>query len=160
MEFDQDVFCVEKVTSPTSPYLGSGKLVKYNGTEAVVTVPEGVAEIGSTAFAENCCVEEVILPESARSIERGAFADCKNLKKVVFPQRLAVIDSIAFAGCTELDQADVPDSVGFVGETAFIDCKKLQESWRARGLCILCGHKLNKGLFKNTCPRCRTVFKK
>ncbi len=160
MEWNKDEFCIERETSPSSPYFNQDKLVKYNGSAKKVVVPAGVAEIADMAFAENNEIEEVVLPDSVRCIGRGAFVDCKNLKKIHLPEGLRVIDGIAFYGCVSLEEANVPQNAGFVVETAFVGCEKLQEAWRSQGLCILCGHKLNKGLFKNTCPRCHTNFKK
>ncbi len=57
----------------------NGKLVKYNGTEKIVIIPEGVATIGYHAFYQNSTIEEIIFPESMKRVDADGIAECKNL---------------------------------------------------------------------------------
>ena len=56
-----------------------GKLVKYNGSETVVVVPEIVWEISNEAFMNCKSLREIILPETLEEISDCAFLGCKNL---------------------------------------------------------------------------------
>ena len=44
-------------------------LVKYNGSEGFVRVPEGVEVIGENAFARKDMIESIILPEGVKKIK-------------------------------------------------------------------------------------------
>lgn len=49
-----------------------GVLVRYNGNDSDVTIPEGVTEIGNLAFCMTG-VENVIIPDGVKRIGGGAF---------------------------------------------------------------------------------------
>lgn len=70
-------------------------LIKYNGSEPIVTIPSNVT-----------------------SIYNGAFAGNTRIKEVVFPSDSAVINinSNAFAGCSNLAAINFPDTVKYVGD--------------------------------------------
>jgi hypothetical protein len=47
-----------------------------------VLIPEGVVNIGRSAFERNVRLKEVVLPESVTEIKAFAFKDCKNLRSI------------------------------------------------------------------------------
>ncbi len=55
-----------------------GRLVTYNGTAEVVTIPPEVTTIGSEAFFACSFIQEIILPPTLETIESGAFKPCPN----------------------------------------------------------------------------------
>lgn len=57
-------------------------LVKYNGTAADVTVPEGVVKIGAEAFYGNMNIQRVKLPDSCTVIGEYAFSSCMSLNSI------------------------------------------------------------------------------
>lgn len=135
-------------------------LKKYTGTDPKVIVPANVEEIGSLAFADNLYVKEVVLPESVEIIAGCAFSGCKNLRTVNIPERISVIGGSAFLECESLDGIVLPMRENiFIERTAFFGCTRLEEMWKSRGLCPLCGYQLKRQLFKRFCNRCRTRMK-
>lgn len=103
----------------------NGILKKYNGTEAIVQIPEGIISIGSDAF--RCCnsLVEIILPEGITSIENESFKFCNNLKKIVLPEGVTAIGKEAFSGCSSLEDIRLPESISVIERGAFAWCKSL-----------------------------------
>lgn len=60
-------------------------LAKYTGTDGVVTVPEGIREIGWGAFEGSRSLKQVILPDSLQSIRGNAFGGCTALEEIHLP---------------------------------------------------------------------------
>ena len=95
-------------------------LVRYNGGDETVTVPDGIREIGSHAFEGNETLRTVILPDSVEMINNSAFADCVNLETVEISEQsgLTTIGHLAFRNDAKLDlsfAANVPN----IMDTAF-----------------------------------------
>ncbi len=145
------------------PYIFGGTqsvLKKYNGTDAAVSVPAHVKKIDRLAFADNLYVENVVLPAGLEEIGSCAFTDCKNLRKVNIPEGIRYVGGSAFSNCEKLEGITLPDRENVIVErTAFFGCPLLEEYWKKRGLCPLCGYKLKKSLFHKTCNRCHTRMK-
>ena len=76
--------------------INAGKLVKYNGNDEDVVIPDNVTEIGDAAFNHKECLKTVKIPEGVTVIGMGAFADCKNLTSVTIPEGVTEIKSGAF----------------------------------------------------------------
>lgn len=95
-------------------------LVKYNGDEQIVTVPNGIITIGSRAFYENVTLRKVILPDSVKVIKSYAFAECSGLEEVVIGENsaLATIAQYAFMNDKKLD-ISFADNVSGVVSNAF-----------------------------------------
>lgn len=77
-------------------------LIKYEGTEATVTIPNYIETIGREAFENNGSLVSVQMPNSVTTIETGAFARCKNLCSVFIPASVSDIAPSSFAGCERL----------------------------------------------------------
>lgn len=83
-------------------------LIKYPKArpESSFTIPDGVKQIGGSAFLNCENITTVIMPEGLISIEGFAFRHCKNLESVVFPSTLTYIGATAaenaFFGCNKL----------------------------------------------------------
>lgn len=77
-------------------------LIKYEGKEPSVTIPNYIETIGREAFENNGSLVSVQLSDSVVSIEAGAFARCKNLCQVSVPASVSYIAPSAFAGCERL----------------------------------------------------------
>ena len=102
-----------------------GVLVEYNGTDEVVTVPEGVRVIGESVFEPNFEIDgeeerlkKVIIPETVWAIDERAFWFCYGLKEVELPSSLEVIGRGAFEYC-DLKQINLPDGLISFEERAF-----------------------------------------
>ena len=66
-------------------------LVKYKGFKDVVTVPDGITEIGESAFCGSTATK-IILPETLEEIRSYAFGNCYNLKEITLPASLTNLE--------------------------------------------------------------------
>lgn len=136
-----------------------GVLVKYNGKESRVVIPEGVRVIGASAFYGNKTIKtieireglegiasrafmnssitEITLPASIKTVGESAFESCL-CKKAVFilGEAEVVIGKSAFRN-SALESLVLSDNVAEIGEKAFAGCKlrtvNLPESLRILG---------------------------
>ena len=107
---------------------------KYAEVLETITIPEGVREIGKSAFAGCLSLRDITLNKDLQRIDSQAFhllvsnkpteakvnlSDCTNLE---------YIGSHAFQGCHGLEELDLPDTVTSIGEYAF-DSTKAQENF-------------------------------
>ncbi len=106
----------------------TGILKEYNGTEEVVTIPEGVKEISEMAFSWSSreFIKKVIIPEGVKKIKEHAFGSAKNLEEVVFPSTLVSIGRSAFSYCRNLRKISLPNIETLeIGDDAFRGCESL-----------------------------------
>lgn len=90
-------------------------LIKYFGTESVVTIPDGVEIINNEAFKNCLDAEVIIISEGVKQINKFAFSYCTNLKKIVLPNSLSLIDTSCFYYCTSLETIEIKqDNQNFV----------------------------------------------
>lgn len=94
-------------------------LLRYQGSEASVTIPDGIQVIGQEAFRENTFLTEVNFPDSLRIIDDKAFFDCTALKSIRIPNGVTKIGKKAFYRCTALQTVDIPSSVREIRNQAF-----------------------------------------
>jgi hypothetical protein len=73
-----------------------GSLIKYDGTESVVNIPQGVYNIAEGAFNDNSYIKTVVFPYSVSRISNGAFNNCVSLKNVVLTHNVKEIEKQAF----------------------------------------------------------------
>lgn len=92
-------------------------LIKVDPNIAKIVVPEGVVEIGYSAFI-NSTVSELTLPSSLEKISAFAFSNCKKLSKVELPVGLKIIDSFAFA-FSNISEINIPETVKVINMNAF-----------------------------------------
>lgn len=97
-------------------------LVKYTGTEKVVSVPDSVDVIGRDAFKDNLYVEKVVLSNQVQKIQPYAFWGCENLSEVVLGKGVTRIGDYAFANCRGLQVMVLSPGVKSIGIYSFEDC--------------------------------------
>ena len=90
-----------------------------------VSIPYGVLNIESEAFAGCADIISLRIPETVKSLGDGAFRDCPALTTVVIEEGLTTIGAYAFAGNGALRSVTLPDSVLSIEDTAFEDCASL-----------------------------------
>ena len=117
-------------------------------TDRTVIVPEGITEIGNSAFIDgkmeriklpstlksigemafaNCqYLIEIEIPDSVTNIGESAFSGCKRLKSVKLPSSLKKIEDYTFWNCRGLESIEIPDSVTEIGSMAFFFCLSLE----------------------------------
>ena len=66
-------------------------LIKYTGTDKIVSVPASITEISRDAFADNEYMVEVSLPKQLVKIDNNAFSNCSMLEKVIIPDQVTEI---------------------------------------------------------------------
>lgn len=121
---------VEEPKPPEMFVIENGdELVKYNGDEKIVVVPAGIRKIGFEAFGKNepgkSALETVILPDGLEEIGMSAFAFCDQLQFVNLPDSLIKIDDSAFWSCKKLTSIRIPETVEYIGLGAFEKCEAL-----------------------------------
>ena len=106
--------------------IDDGTLVKYNGSDSSVTIPEGVTAIGDEAFANNSSVNTVTIPEGVTSIGYGAFQNT-GLTSIDIPDSVTDIASSAFANDTNLTDVSFGAGVTDLGYGVFSGCSRLSD---------------------------------
>ena len=105
--------------------VGDNALIKYNGTDKKVVIPNGVKYItnafyesghhwygSSSPYNESIPdIEEVVIPNTVEYIWGNAFAELKNLKEITIPDSVREIGGYSFAYCTSLEKIVIPASV-------------------------------------------------
>lgn len=134
-------------------------IVKYNGTEEDVVIPETVGGYDvvylASAFANNDYVVSVKTPSTLKTIGyfwySHTFEDCDNLKSITLNEGLEEIGLQSFKDCTSLESITIPDSVTFMADSIFWNCPSLKSVKLGSGLT-----KLDDFTFAG-CPSLKTL---
>ena len=112
----------DAATSASDFVMEGSTLVKYQGTDTKVSVPDTVEIIGGNAFEDNMAVEQIVLPDSVKQVEPHAFRGCDNLASVTLGAGMTEVGDYAFANCRGLKQMVLPANIASIGIQAFADC--------------------------------------
>ena len=93
--------------------------------EGVVVIPEGVTEIGESAFEECTKINAITIPSSVTKIGTRAFEECTSLTSIVIPNSVMKIEAGTFSGCKSLTSIKIPDGVTAIEDNVFFGCKSL-----------------------------------
>ncbi len=132
-------------------------IISFLSNNKTLAIPEGVKNIGDSAFEDCSSLQEISIPNGVTSIGDDAFCNCSSLKKISISvianyELVANIELLkadpytwggtcyydgeigvtsighrAFNGCKSLQEIFIPDSVTSIGDDAFNDCNSLQE---------------------------------
>lgn len=102
-------------------------LKKYQGRALIVTIPDGVTEIGERAFANNLFVRKIVLPESTTKIGYSAFGGCQFLEEINLPPAVISLGVNAFWNCTGLKKIEIPPKIKVLDKSTFYGCTALEE---------------------------------
>ena len=91
-----------------------------------VSFPNTLERIQQFAFEGNKQLESLILPEGLKEIGHSAFMECENLLSVSFPNTLERIRKFAFSGCKQLERLNLPEGLKEIGHSAFKVCSALE----------------------------------
>ncbi len=98
------------------------KVFSGNTNLTVVTLPDGLVEIGAFAFNECKNLESVAFPESLTTLGRDAFNECRLLKTIKIPSGVTTIPNDCFSKCSSLESVKIPEGVTTIGLCAFQSC--------------------------------------
>ena len=90
-----------------------------------VSLPDGLADIGDSAFSGCTGLTEVAIPNSVTNIGNSAFSGCAGLEKLAIPPNVTGIGTSAFLGCNNLAGAMIPNGVPSIGDSMFKGCSNL-----------------------------------
>ena len=109
-------------------------LLSYKGSDAEVTIPEGIRFIGAEAFIENKSITKVTLPEGVQAIGNAAFKLCENITEFNIPSTTLKVGDEAFLRIRHITKLIIPDSVIEIGNSAFLDCNDVTEFSLGEGI--------------------------
>ena len=105
----------------------NGVLEKYKDENGHASIPNGVTEIGASAFEESQILESVYIPKTVEKIGLCAFQNCENLTNVQMSENLKELGGYAFSGCRELRDVELPNGVTKIENGAFQWCSAIEE---------------------------------
>jgi hypothetical protein len=94
----------------------------------VITIPQGVTQIGDYAFSICTSLQSIIIPASVKTIGTNAFSGCRGLIAVSFVKENSALQSIgefAFKNCFNLVSIVLPSGFIIINENIFKGCIKL-----------------------------------
>ena len=94
-------------------------LLKYDGKDANVEIPEEITWIAPEAFYRNETLKNVKLPSKITTIEENTFYGCSELEAVVIPDQVTMIGKSAFDECTVLKSVIFGKSLKVIKDHAF-----------------------------------------
>jgi hypothetical protein len=104
-------------------------LVAYpSGKRGSYTIPQGVTNVGPSAFGGAVNLTRVAVPREVARISEMAFEGCENLENATLAEGLQEIGTMAFARCVKLQKIEIPATVTNIASGAFLDCVKLKKA--------------------------------
>ena len=94
-------------------------LLKYDGKDANVEIPEEITWIAPEAFYRNETLKNVKLPSKITTIGENTFYGCSELEAVVIPDQVTMIGKSAFDECTVLKSVTFGKSLKVIKDHAF-----------------------------------------
>ena len=92
-----------------------------------IELPEGIEEIGASAFDGCEHLAGIEFPSTLRAIGMSAFERCDNLASLSFPEGVTEIPGFLADYCKGLNQIDLPSTIDSIGYYAFGNCQNLSE---------------------------------
>ena len=94
---------------------------------AQIDLPDGLLEIGTSAFDGCEYLTGIELPNTLRTIGMSAFEGCDKITSLSFPEGVTEIPSFLADHCKELNRVDLPSTIEFIDYCAFWNCQNLSE---------------------------------
>ena len=80
-----------------------------------IVLPNGISEIGSSAFEECWALKIISIPSTVHTIGGGAFRDCESLKSIALPENVKIAGGEFFKNCKALERFEFPKGVSGLG---------------------------------------------
>ncbi len=113
------------ITLPTDINGSEYIISHFKGGENII-IPDGIKEIGGTAFYQNRTIKSIVIADSVTRIGYSAFWECNNLEKVVLSSSVKEIEGSTFEYCTSLKEITIPEGVITINGYAFEHCTSLE----------------------------------
>lgn len=97
----------------------------YRSSITMITIEDGVTNVGGYSFSGCSEVTSVSIPTSVTYIGRNAFSGCTKLTNIIIPNSVTAIGDFAFEDCSGLISLVIPDSVTTLSQHAFSGCSSL-----------------------------------
>ena len=94
-------------------------------TDTKYIIPDGVTNIGWSAFETCKTLTSVTIPDSVTNIHAFAFAGCQSLTSITIPDSVTNIQYNTFDSCESLTSVTIPASVTNIDWSAFYSCYAL-----------------------------------
>ena len=102
--------------------IASHILLRYQGTDPNVVIPDDVTQINFNAFINfdpEHVVKSVVFPEGLTAIPDGLFEVFMELTDVTIPESVTYLGSAAFSQCYSLSEIKLPKGITFIGDYTF-----------------------------------------
>lgn len=96
----------------------NGVLIKYNGENKDITIPEGVQIVEEGVFSSSA-ITRVKCPSTLKCIREVCFLGCWKLQSVELNEGLETIEKNAFWRCESLENINRPSTLKSIGDGAF-----------------------------------------
>ena len=103
-----------------------GTLVRYEGRDHEVIIPDSVIAIGGHAFSGNNRMTRVVIPDSVKTIGYQAFSNCTRLASVSIGSGIKNMQQYVFSGCTALEEIVFPGTIPAINYGTFKGCFSLK----------------------------------
>lgn len=97
----------------------------YRSQILTLSLPEGLTQIGSWAFADCADISVVAIPGSVETVGRSAFRRCTGMTMLTLNEGIQTIGMSAFEQCVSLSDLRLPDSLLYLDHHAFYMCENL-----------------------------------
>lgn len=94
-------------------------------TNSVVTLPQGITEIGSYTFYRFDTLKSILLPSGLTRIASYGFFSCKNLTSISLPESIVALAGNAIYSCTNLSSITFQGTPSVINSGAFVQCGNL-----------------------------------
>ncbi len=116
---------VEAAMTASDFQMDGMKLLRYTGTAEVVSIPDGIKEIGEEAFAGNDYLVKVTIGGDVEKVGYRAFADCDSLRTIQVGDSVQELETAAFSNNKSLKNVTLGASVRKIGSGVFAGSSRL-----------------------------------
>ena len=127
--------CIESITLPSTLKRIGNRAFQSQDNLAELNLPEGVSEIGSSAFFA-IGITDVVIPSGVNYIGSYAFSSCKNLETLVIPDNVSQLNYATFSNCTGLKEVTVPGDADYYYSNSlgpFAGCSGIEKVTYTKG---------------------------
>lgn len=108
-------------------FVENGVLIKYDGKQTDITIPQDVVSIGKNVFKNNTNIKSVTFSSQVKHIQESAFENCNFLRKIMLSKSIKTIANCAFKDCRRIETVSIPNSLIAAGYMIFNGCDNITE---------------------------------